>query len=86
MMWASAFVAVVLAVIAGGAELIPTGVANVPLRTQPPEEVSRPQYAQTLYKATDHVVSELHFTSTQSPRENDAILVVMQAHMWTLVD
>ncbi|KAK4327982.1 hypothetical protein Pmani_001596 [Petrolisthes manimaculis] len=55
MMWGSAFVAIVLVVMAGAAELMPTQVGNVPLRTQPPEEVSRPQFAQTLLKATDHV-------------------------------
>ncbi|XP_045598739.1 uncharacterized protein [Procambarus clarkii] len=37
-----------------GAELAPSEVVNSPQRTVPPAEVLRPQYAQTLYKATDY--------------------------------
>ncbi|KAG7157393.1 hypothetical protein Hamer_G005816 [Homarus americanus] len=42
--------------LAGGLDIVPTGVISPQERTNPPTEVSRPQYVQTLYKATDSVI------------------------------
>ncbi|MPC54298.1 hypothetical protein E2C01_048208 [Portunus trituberculatus] len=46
----------VMVVVSNALDLLPTAVVPTPQRTKAPAEVVVPEYAQTLYKATDYSV------------------------------
>ncbi|XP_071547674.1 uncharacterized protein [Panulirus ornatus] len=58
-MWSAVALVFAMVLAAGGQEIAPTHVltAEQQQRTKPPTEVVRPQYVQTLYKATDYSVA-----------------------------